>query len=148
MVEQQVKDPIKQAGIMLIIKDGLILGITRRHDKNIYGLPGGKYDEAAGDKSSMDTAVRECQEETGISVKSCVFVYQRVELGDGPNAEDFYSTCYYATEWEGEPHASEEGQVAWLTAAEVTSTKAAFGEYNTRTLQAFREMYPEVTLKE
>src|SRR5579871_4661804 len=112
---------MKQAGVMLIVKDGLILAISRRHNKNIFGLPGGKYDEEAGDHNTMDTAIRETVEETGVRVLKCVQVYQRVELGDGANAVDFYSTTYYATEWEGEPTNSEEGEVKWLTAEELTS---------------------------
>lgn len=136
---------MKQAGVMLIIKDGLVLGITRRYDKNIYGLPGGKFDPKV-DRNPMDTAKRETLEECGIVVKSCVQVYQRVELGDGANKVDFYSTCYYATEWQGEPHSSEEGDVKWLTVGEITSSKAAFGEYNTKTMAVFHEMFPDVFL--
>jgi 8-oxo-dGTP pyrophosphatase MutT (NUDIX family) len=137
---------MKQAGIMLIIRDGLILGISRRHDKNVYGLPGGKFDPEAGDKYTSDTAMRETQEETGIIVNICVKVYERVELGDGANSVNFHSVCYYATEWEGEPKNSEEGEVKWLTAEEVTSTKAAFGDYNRKTLDVFKTMFPSVYL--
>ena len=137
----------REAGVMLIIKDGLILGITRRNDRTKYGLPGGKFDSSEGDQTSMDTAIRETKEETGIIVNSCSFVYQRVELGDGPDGEDFYSTCYYATQWEGEPQNSEEGNVAWLTYKEITSTKAAFGDYNKQMLDVFETMLPDVYLK-
>jgi 8-oxo-dGTP pyrophosphatase MutT (NUDIX family) len=137
---------IKQAGIMLIIKDGLILGISRRHDKNVFGLPGGKFDPEAGDLDTMDTAIRESREETGIVVKHTMFIYERVELGDGPNKVDFLSRCYYALEWGGEPTNSEEGEVKWLTAEEVTSTKAAFGDYNKKTLEVFKAMYPNIYL--
>lgn len=138
---------MKQAGVMLIVKDGLILAISRRHNKTIFGLPGGKFDEAAGDNNSADTAIRETLEETGVQVKSCMQVYQRIELGDGSNPVDFYSTTYYALDWEGEPHTSEEGEVKWLTAKELTSTKAAFGDYNTKMLEQFRDMFPEVPLQ-
>ena len=72
--------------------------------------------------------------------------HQRVEMGDGLNAEDFYSTCYYANDWEGEPKNSEEGIVKWLTAKEVCSTKAAFGDYNTKTLEVFKQMFPKIIL--
>ena len=136
----------KRAGVMLIIKDGLILGISRRHNKDIYGLPGGKFDAEAGDVYTSDTAIREAFEETKIVVNICVKIYQRVELGDGPNPVDFYSTCYYATEWEGEPQSSEEGDIKWLTVEEITSSKAAFGSYNAEAIRIFREMYPEVVL--
>lgn len=137
---------IRQAGVMILIRNGLILGITRRHDKTVYGLPGGKFDAEAGDYTTIDTAIRETLEEVKVVVKSCVKIYQRVELGDGANKVDFYSTCYYATHWEGEPQPSEEGDIAWLTAAELTSTKAAFGSYNTKALEVFREMFPNVVL--
>ena len=33
---------IKEAGVMLIVEDGLILGISRRHDKTKFGFLGGK----------------------------------------------------------------------------------------------------------
>jgi len=137
---------MKQAGVMLVIKDGLILGITRRNDRTKYGLPGGKFDPAAGDNHVMDAAIRETLEETGVVVKACVQVYRRVELGDGPTGEDFYSTCYYATDWSGEPRDSEEGSVKWLTPEEVTATKAAFGDYNRKTLDVFKTMFPNVSL--
>jgi ADP-ribose pyrophosphatase YjhB (NUDIX family) len=143
-MEPQCKS-IRQAGVMLIIRDGMILGISRRHNKEIFGLPGGKLDPET-DETPMDTAIRETAEETTVIVKSCVRVYQRVELGDGPNKEDFYSTCYYATGWDGEPKNSEEGVVKWLTPKEVCSTKAAFGDYNTKTLEIFKQMFPNVSL--
>jgi len=132
---------------MLVVKDGLILGITRRSDRTKYGLPGGKFDAEAGDKTAMDTAIRETQEETGVTVKKAVKIYQRVELGDGPTGVDFYSTCYYAEEWEGTPTDSEEGSVKWLTPEEVTCTKAAFGDYNRKTLDVFKTMFPNVFLQ-
>lgn len=141
---------MKEAGVMLIVKDGLILGITRRENKAIYGLPGGKFDpnrEPHPDKDTKDTAINETREETTLEVKDCVFIYERVELGAGPNPVDYYSRCYYATDWSGTPTSTEEGDVAWLTAEEVTSTKAAFGNYNRKTLDVFKTMFPNVYLK-
>jgi 8-oxo-dGTP pyrophosphatase MutT (NUDIX family) len=137
------------AGIMLIVKDGLILAVSRRHNKEIFGLPGGKFDEVSGDKDTLDTAIRETQEETGIIVKSACFIYERVEMGDGPNKADFYSTTYYAMDWDGEPQNNEEGvEVKWLTAKELTSTKAAFGDYNRNMLDIFKTQFPDVKLIE
>src|SRR5574338_863337 len=139
---------MKQAGVMLIIKDGLILAVSRRYDKTIFGLPGGKFnpEPTDNDKDTKDTAIRETREETSVVVKGCVFLYERVELGGGPNPVDYYSRCYYATDWEGTPENSEEGEVKWLTAEELTSTKAAFGDYNRRTLNIFKTMFPNVQL--
>ncbi len=137
---------MKQAGVALIIRNGLILAISRRHDKTIFGLPGGKFDPEAGDKNTKDTAIRETKEETNVNIKDCCFIYERVELGDGPDGVDYYSRCYYATDWDGEPQNSEEGEVKWLTAAEVVASKA-FGDYNRKTLDIFKKMFPNLYIK-
>lgn len=135
---------MKQAAVALIIKDGLILGISRRHDKSKFGLIGGKVDP----KETLEQAlVREVKEETSITVKGCVLIYERVELGDGPDGVDYYSCCFYATDWEGTPKSCEEGEVKWITAEEVTNTKAAFGDYNRKTLDKFKVMFPDVFIK-
>jgi 8-oxo-dGTP pyrophosphatase MutT (NUDIX family) len=138
---------MKQAGVMLIIRDGMILGISRRHDKTIFGLPGGKFspDAPDNDLDTKDTAIRETREETSVIVNDCVFLYERVELGDGANGVDFFSRCYYAIDWTGEPQNSEEGLVKWLTPKEVVSS-AAFGDYNRNTLNVFKNMFPHVYL--
>jgi len=136
---------MKQAGVMLIIKDGLILGITRRNDKTKYGLPGGKVEPG---ETPKEAAIRETFEETSIRVKDCELIYDRVELGNGPKGFDLHSFCYYATSWEGEPQKSEEGEVAWLTAQELTSTKAAFASYNNQNISYFKTKYPDIFLKE
>ncbi len=138
---------MKEAGVMLIVKDGLILSISRRDNKTIFGLPGGKFDLAENDRDTKDTAIRETREETGVIVKDCTFIYERMEPRHAPHGVDFFSRCYYATEWEGEPHNSEEGEVAWLTEEEITSTKAAFPDYNRKTLTVFKAMFPDVYIK-
>jgi 8-oxo-dGTP pyrophosphatase MutT (NUDIX family) len=134
---------MKQAVVALIIKNGLILGITRRNDKTKYGLIGGKVDP---DETLEQALYREVKEETGIKVNSCVEIYKRIEVGDGPTGEDYHSTCFYATDWSGDPTNSEEGNVAWLTVEEICSTKAAFGDYNTKTFEVFKTMFPDVFL--
>ena len=134
---------MKQAAVNLIIKDGLILAISRRHDKTKYGLPGGKV---SPDETPEQAAKREAWEETGIQIKECIFIFKRVELGDGANQVDFESYTYYATDWSGEPHDSEEGNVRWLTSVELTDTKAAFGDYNRNMLNQFKQLFPNVNL--
>jgi 8-oxo-dGTP pyrophosphatase MutT (NUDIX family) len=136
---------MKRAGVMLIVKDGLILAISRRHNQEIFGLPGGKFDEDF-DMDVQDTAIRETQEETSINVKDAVFIYERVELGDGPDGVDFYSTAFYALDWDGEATNSEEGVVKWLTAKELTDTNAAFGDYNRNMLDIFKIQFPDIKL--
>lgn len=137
---------IAEAGIMLIIKDGLILCISRRNDSNKFGIIGGKKDES--DLSTKEAAIRETKEEAGLTVKECVFLYERLEPGKGPNPVDHISRCYYATEWEGEPVSSDEGDVLWLNSKFITSDDhSPFSEYNRYALNVFREMFPNVNLK-
>ena len=134
---------MREAAVMLVIKDGRILAVSRRYDKTKFGLPGGKAEQ---NESAEAAAIRECFEETGVKVSKCAFVFHRTELRDRPEGEDFYCYCYYALDWSGEPHNSEEGEVAWLTEEELIGDKGAFGDYNRRTLISFRTLYPEVLL--
>src|SRR5574338_916106 len=134
---------MKQAGVMLIVKDGLILSISRRNDKTKFGLPGGKCEEGELVKNA---AIRETQEETDVSVKECLWIFTRDELRHAPDGQDFECHCFYATKWEGEPHNSEEGDVKWLTVEELTTTNGAFPDYNRRTIDAFKLTFPNVFL--
>lgn len=134
---------MRNAAVMLIIKDGKILAISRRYDKTKFGLPGGKCEP---DETPEQAAIRECEEETGVKVSKCTFIYRRDEPRDRPEGEDFHCYCFYAEEWSGEPQTSEEGEVAWLDHIELCGEKAAFAEYNTRTLITFKTLYPNIKL--
>jgi ADP-ribose pyrophosphatase YjhB (NUDIX family) len=135
---------MKQAGVMLIVKDGLILSISRRNDKTKFGLPGGKCEE---NEPVKDAAIRETQEETAVSVKDCTWIFTREEPRHAPEGQDFECHCFYATQWDGEPHNSEEGDVKWLTVEELTTTNGAFPDYNRKTINAFKTIFPSVYLK-
>jgi 8-oxo-dGTP pyrophosphatase MutT (NUDIX family) len=139
---------MREAAVMLIIRNGLILGISRRDNPNKFGLPGGKKEP---DETHMQAAIRETLEETSVVVKSCVKVFERVEEPITPDGLPFYTYCYYATDWEGTPKNSEEGIVEWLFASELTRTieeggKGAFADYNKQTLAAFRKQFPDVVI--
>lgn len=137
---------MKQASAMLIIKDGLILAVARKTDATKFGLPAGacKIDELP-----FAAAIRETLEETDIKVNYGIFVFQRVEPAGKPDGEDFHAYCFYATEWEGEPKNLEGTEVKWLTPAELTSKEiGAFPDYNAKTLEVFRKLFPRVELKE
>ena len=136
---------MRNAAVMLIIKDGLILGITRRSDQTKWGLVGGKVDEG---ETIKEAAIRECKEECGVIVKECVEIYHQFEPKHSPDGIDFMSYCFYATDWEGEPSKCEDMEVAWITAKQLTSDEtAAFGSYNRATLATFTLHFPEVILK-
>lgn len=135
---------MRKAAVMLIVRDGLILAVSRRYDKSKFGLAGGKVDE---NETTKACAVRETEEETGVIVDECDSIFVRDEPRERPEGEDFQAYCYYATKWHGEPRTIEEGEVKWLTVEEVCSTKAAFGDYNRKTLNVFKQMFPNVYLK-
>src|SRR5665213_1220437 len=97
---------MREAAVMLVIKDGLILSISRRYDKTKFGLPGGKREE---NETIEAAACRETSEETNIQVTKCTHFFTREEPRDCPEGEDFVCYCYYADEWSGEATNSEEG---------------------------------------
>jgi ADP-ribose pyrophosphatase len=135
---------MKTAAVMLIVKDGLILSVSRRYDKTKFGLPGGKVEP---DEMPSHAAIRETKEETNVDVWSCRELYCREEPPDRPGGQAFYTYCYYAEAWSGEPTNSEEGEVKWLTAADLTSTMGAFPDYNRKTIETFKKLFPHINLK-
>lgn len=134
---------MRNAAVMLVIKDNKILGVSRRYDSTKFGLPGGKVEDG---EIPLHAAIRETFEETGVKVISCTHIFTRDEMRDRPEGEDFHTYCYYAISWQGEPQKSEEGEVAWLTEEELTGAKGAFADYNRQTLAAFRKYFPDNTL--
>lgn len=129
---------MRNAACMIILNEnGLVLSISRRNDKTKFGLPGGKVED---NETIKDAAIRETFEETGIKVTSCIEVFKREEPRGTPDGEDFFCTCFYATNWSGTPQNSEEGEVAWLSEEELTGNMGAFPTYNAQSLRAIKEL--------
>lgn len=133
---------MREAAVMLIVKDGLILSISRRDDKTKFGLPGGKVEPG---ETLWQAAMRETLEETSVTVTHCVEIFRREEVA--PSGEVFYTCCYYANLWAGEPKDSEEGVVKWLTDEELTITHGAFADYNRATIDILKLKYPNIIIK-
>ena len=134
---------MRKAALMIVVRDGKILSVSRGAGASVWALPGGK---AEVNETPEQNAVRECLEETGIKVHSCVHVYSRAVPAEGKNGEDFHSDCFFATDWSGDVIASEEGDVEWLTVEELSVTRAAFPEYNKKCLQIFKEKFADTEL--
>ena len=134
---------VEEAAVMIIVRDRKILSISRRDDISVFGLIGGKRDLT--DDSLMVTAIRETVEETTIVVKKCFEVYTRMEPPRYPGGLSFNTTCFYATEWEGEPKDSDEGKVRWLTRSELSNPPpigvGAFALYNTYALNVLSNQF-------
>lgn len=135
---------MREAAVMIVINDeGKVLGVSRRNDKTKFGLPGGKKDP---DETVGETAVRETKEETGVDVRVCDYLYVREESPIETGGEWFYTYCFFALNWSGEPHNSEEGEVKWLTVSELTDPNSAFPLYNAATFEVLKQKYPNLLL--
>jgi ADP-ribose pyrophosphatase YjhB (NUDIX family) len=133
---------IKEAAVMLVLNEGLILAVSRRHNPNKYGLPGGKVEDL---ELPWYAAIRETKEETGIEVKYSTQIYTRTEPAESPAGQDFVVYCYYALEWLGTPQDSNEGHVKWMSVKDLTSAEhGAFPIYNQNTIEAFKKIFPNI----
>lgn len=109
---------------ILIVKDGMFLGVARRNDPNDWALAGGKVDP---DESEEEAAIRECFEETGIRIWNLREVYRGLV---GPD-----QGVTFMCDWGGEP-VSQPGEPAcrWITREELLG--GCFGVYNAELLWA------------
>lgn len=138
---------MKKAAVMLVIKNGFILGVSRKYDHTKFGLCGGKLENNG--ESPIEAAIRETYEETGIKVTFCSFLHNRIETTYFPNKIQYNTYCFYANTWEGELASSEEGEPKWLLPRKLISPESgAFPDYNLITLLRFKQLYPEIFLKD
>ncbi len=113
---------VKLASIALIFNSdkSQILGVSRKEDTTIFGLPGGKID---CDEKIYDGMVREVKEETGISVLSANPIFFRED-------SEYIVGVYLVDKYEGEINTTEKGIVKWITFEDLK--QGAFSEYNTQ----------------
>ena len=137
---------MREAGVMLIIKDGLMLSVSRKHDPSKYGLAGGKVEP---NETPKQGAMREAFEETGIIVNDCELIYQRVEPAELPDGLPFYTYCFFATDWFGDPKALEGGTIKWFTAKEITSEECTggFHKYIKDILDNLQTKFPNIYIQ-
>ena len=108
---------------MLTRPDGKVL-VQNRVDPNWGGLtfPGGHVEPG---ESLVDSIVREMQEETGLTIHNPKLIGSKSWMQkDGSR---YLVLLYIATEYEGELHSSEEGDIAWMTIEEMRAGKMVEG---------------------
>ena len=108
---------------MLTRADGKVL-VQIRIDPNWGGLtfPGGHVEPG---ESLVDSIVLEMQEETGLTIRNPKLIGSKSWMQkDGSR---YLVLLYIATEYEGELHSSEEGDIAWMTIEEMRAGKMVEG---------------------
>ena len=101
---------------MLQRADGRVL-VQNRRDPNWGGLtfPGGHVEPG---ESLVDSVIREMKEETGLTIRNPRLIGTKSWMQKNSN-ERYLVLLYTATEYEGELHDSEEGNVHWMTLDEM-----------------------------
>lgn len=114
---------MKKASCIVIIENGLVLGIYRDNTSSI-GLVGGT---AEPNETPMETVIRECQEECGVVVTKCREIFSDVV----PGGEDYYVTAFLAEEYSGELKSSDEGKVEFMRIDDLCDkNKSPFAAFN------------------
>ncbi|SRR6266403_390016 len=116
---------MKKSVCVILFNENKILGVSRKHDHNDFGLVGGKKEEY--DNDVEDTAIRETKEETGLDIYN-------LELVDSCVYGGYDTYCFYA-DYKGEINTEENHVVKWLEPIDLT--KGSFGDYN---LERFKQL--------
>lgn len=109
---------------MLTRADGRVL-VQNRRDPDWGGLtfPGGHVEPG---ESLVDSVIREMQEETGLTIRHPRLVGTKSWMqADGSGR--YLVLLYTATEYEGEVHGSEEGDICWMTLDEMRAGQMVDG---------------------
>lgn len=115
-----------KAALAVVEKDGLLLAVTREHDRSDWTLPGGKLEP---DEDWLIALVREVREETGVTVVSAELVHE------GTSDDDHLVRTYRcrAETLDVELKNSWEGDVGWVKPEELV--KGCFSKYNDAALR-------------
>lgn len=117
------------ACVVLINKEGFVLGVSRKTDHSDFGLPGGKMEDI-DNNDPIQTAIRETKEETGIDVSNLQLVFATHKSGN--------MGYTYLAEYEGEINHDEPHVVKWIPFQLLINGK--FGKYNKQVADSLADM--------
>jgi len=119
----------KTAQVVLINKEGLILGVSRKDDHYDFGLIGGKMDPEDNDNPTA-TAIRECKEETGLDIHNLRLIFAI--------HKDGFMGYTYLADYSGEISFDEPHVVKWQPMEVLVNGK--FGKYNKLVSESMNDM--------
>jgi len=117
------------AQVVLINKEGYVLGVSRKTDHNDFGLPGGKMDPE-DNENPITTAIRETLEETGLRISNLKLVFAIHKSGN--------MGYTYMADYEGEINHNEPHVVKWVPFDVLIS--GSFGKYNQLVSESLESM--------
>lgn len=125
--------------VVLINKEGYVLGVSRKDNHSDFGLIGGSLEDY--DKSSEEGAIREALEETGLNIFNLKLIYAKSI--DGRIGYTYLAN--YSGEinfnYEKEPHV-----VGWMTFDKLI--EGSFGKWNKQVYQSLLDLKIFVRLTE
>lgn len=129
----------KAASAWIIHESGLVLAVSRKHDENDLGLPGGKLDP---NETFREAAIRETKEETNLDIIEAVPVFA-APCGT-PGIHHVHWCMTFLCKATGELRRMEKGRVLWTTPERLIKKPDgsfnSFGEYNGAVQKALSTM--------
>jgi 8-oxo-dGTP pyrophosphatase MutT (NUDIX family) len=122
---------MKKAVCILVQKDGLILGVSRKYDPNNFGLAGGQVEPGETEEQAV---VRELKEETGLDIVNIQKVFEHTE------DREYWTSCWTG-DVSGEISTKEAGVVRWVKPEVLL--QGCFGTYNRLLFQAMNIKFEE-----
>lgn len=121
--------PFSVAG--LLIREGLVLSVSRKNDQEDLSLPGGKVEPG---ETPEEALVRELKEETGVEAVLFEPLFEGPDVVKG--REPLPCRTYLILTYLGDPTPQEGGVVQWVPPERLLEPNCSFREYNQALFQS------------
>jgi len=146
----------RAASALIISPSGLVLAVSRKHDPNDLGLPGGKLDPG---EDAQTAIIREVKEETGFDVIKLRSIPFFADACGTPGIHHVHWCETFLCKVQGTLGTTEKGRVVWIPPWRLIRNEAgnynSFGTYNRDMLERFEalrmnvpEFHSNVEIKE